>query len=374
MHEEFGFYTSADETSKIADLHATAARIAFHTETSTGLILTLSRALKEDELFTINLRPGNDDENFAIFGENGAKVNSLGRFPVTYFGVNTVFPLNAISPLDFTIDTPLSTGDVSVINFDGSKGLYAHRDITMQVQVENGVAPLNDTSILPKIHLDSNAEPITYTERYKEETGEDITFWMPSYSDPASVFSEFYNDKSLEFDPNETDGGLDRYTFTIGTDDIGRDSGYTMQFLFEMGRIKTSVDGVLSADANTPLYHINIPTITDLGQFSMFAFRVFEDTQRGGVTILNNVINSNEREETLVEVTMPQNGNLNVTVLTLDGDVVQVLSRGQKSQGNHYFTWNGTNNAGNAVARGMYFVRVVGPGLDETRKVMVVKE
>ena len=39
----------------------------------------------------------------------------------------------------------------------------------------------------------------------------------------------------------------------------------------------------------------------------------------------------------------------------------------------HYYHWNGTNNSGNAVARGIYFIRVVGPGIDETRKVMVVK-
>ena len=34
----------------------------------------------------------------------------------------------------------------------------------------------------------------------------------------------------------------------------------------------------------------------------------------------------------------------------------------------------GTNGAGKSVARGMYFVRVIGDEIDETRKVMVVKE
>jgi hypothetical protein len=36
-------------------------------------------------------------------------------------------------------------------------------------------------------------------------------------------------------------------------------------------------------------------------------------------------------------------------------------------------TWDGTNAGGNPVARGMYFVRVVGPDIDEIRKVMVIK-
>nr|MCR4955036.1 hypothetical protein [Treponema sp.] len=54
-------------------------------------------------------------------------------------------------------------------------------------------------------------------------------------------------------------------------------------------------------------------------------------------------------------------------------NVVTYLSRGNLSAGNHKFTWNGKNQSGSAVARGMYFVRVIGNGFDETRKVMVVK-
>ena len=59
--------------------------------------------------------------------------------------------------------------------------------------------------------------------------------------------------------------------------------------------------------------------------------------------------------------------------MTADGNVVKYLENSRQSQGMHYYHWNGTNNSGNAVARGIYFIRVVGPGIDETRKVMVVK-
>ncbi len=328
------------------------------------------------ELFRINLQADGDgiDEDgdeIAIFGDNGARVSAAGRFPVTYFGVNTVYPLNAIGALDFDFNTPPTAGDISVMNFDGSKGLYAHRDITMEVAVENSITGLHDAlSIQPSLWIDSNATPLTYAERYKEETGQNITFWMPSYHEPASVFSEFYNTEATKID--NPSGSGDRYTFTIGVDDILRSSGDTMQFLFEMGEITISEDGALTGTA--PLYHINIPDLDDLQNFSMFAFKVFDETQRGGSTILNNVINVNEKEEVLLEVIMPKEGNLNITVLTADGNVVKSLSRGRKPQGEHYFTWDGTNNAGNAVARGIYFVRIVGPGIDETRKVMAVKE
>jgi flagellar hook assembly protein FlgD len=51
-----------------------------------------------------------------------------------------------------------------------------------------------------------------------------------------------------------------------------------------------------------------------------------------------------------------------------------VLERGRKGAGTYSYYWDGTNLGGRPVARGMYFVRVVGPDIDEIRKVMVVKE
>ena len=82
----------------------------------------------------------------------------------------------------------------------------------------------------------------------------------------------------------------------------------------------------------------------------------------------------NEKEQTIIQVDMPSEGNLNIYVMTLDGNIVQRLEHGRISSGTHFYTWNGTNTAGNPVARGLYFVRVVGNGIDETRKVMCVKE
>jgi hypothetical protein len=35
--------------------------------------------------------------------------------------------------------------------------------------------------------------------------------------------------------------------------------------------------------------------------------------------------------------------------------------------------WDGKNCGGRIVARGIYFIRVVGPGFEEMRKVLVVR-
>ena len=107
----------------------------------------------------------------------------------------------------------------------------------------------------------------------------------------------------------------------------------------------------------------------------LWSLRFTEPTrQRGGVTILNNVIDVNSREQTTIEVDMPSDGTLNVYVLTADGNIVRRLEHGRVSGGKHYYRWDGTNASGKSVARGIYFIRVTGSGIDETRKVMCVKD
>ena len=95
--------------------------------------------------------------------------------------------------------------------------------------------------------------------------------------------------------------------------------------------------------------------------------------QRGGVTVLNNVINPVLQEHVKIEVNLPKASHLAMYVTTLDGRVVKTLSKDMVSQGKHYFYWDGKTSSGKYVARGMYFVRVVGSGIDETRKVLVIK-
>jgi hypothetical protein len=95
--------------------------------------------------------------------------------------------------------------------------------------------------------------------------------------------------------------------------------------------------------------------------------------QRSGVTILNNVINPAKGEKTYVDYVLSRSGQVTVQVFTLDGTMVKSLRRQSLSAGEYRESWDGTNRGGRAVARGMYFIRVVGPDIDEIRKVMVVK-
>ena len=131
----------------------------------------------------------------------------------------------------------------------------------------------------------------------------------------------------------------------------------------------------LSLSIPVPLYCLRMPDAADINTLDLWSFKIKGVTaQRGGVTILNNVINASHDEKTVVVVNMPEDGNLTVCVMTLDGNIITYLNRGSTKAGEYYYTWNGKNKNGKAVARGMYFVRVLGGGIDETRKVMVVKD
>jgi hypothetical protein len=106
-----------------------------------------------------------------------------------------------------------------------------------------------------------------------------------------------------------------------------------------------------------------------------FSFGIHEITrQRGGVTILNNVIKAGS-ERVYIDYKPESAGRVTIQVFTLDGNLVKVLVRESKPATDKYYrvSWDGKNNGGRPVARGMYFIRVVAPGIDEIRKVMVVK-
>jgi flagellar hook assembly protein FlgD len=85
------------------------------------------------------------------------------------------------------------------------------------------------------------------------------------------------------------------------------------------------------------------------------------------------VINPTKGEKTYIRYHMIHSGRVTVQVFTMDGNLIKVLRREHRGAGEWTEVWDGKNNGNHDVARGMYFVRVVGPDLDEIRKVIVVK-
>lgn len=95
--------------------------------------------------------------------------------------------------------------------------------------------------------------------------------------------------------------------------------------------------------------------------------------QKAGVTILNNVIDPAKGEETRIIYSVSRRGNVTVLVSDANANLVDVLQRGVLEEGEYHNIWDGRNRGGRKVAPGIYFVRVIGPEINEVRKVLVVR-
>ncbi len=279
----------------------------------------------------------------------------------------------------------------TVHDFSAEQGIYdallEQRDITLQIKINGEMESDRRFLLVPSKKSALSSEMIS--DKINLLLGTDWRVWLPTSlkavaTQPnSSVMSENF--------PESADGGNGiLWNYTLKNEDYDFNSGDEIQFLFKF----TDADGndiLLDNDADdftggsanpsplVPLYALKMPLEKiNAGNFSfvdLWSFKIKNiKQQRGGVTILNNVINVNAREQTVLEVNVPEGGNLNVFVMTVDGNIVKRLNHGRVDSGTHYYRWNGTNNASKPVARGLYFVRVVGPGIDETRKVLCVKE
>lgn len=229
---------------------------------------------------------------------------------------------------------------------------------------------------------------------FEEYSKHSTRFWFAEGNNPVSQFSQTLNNstnKQFSDAPGSskidqvidgTDPKLITYlfhNFSEETPCLNWQSGSNVRFLFEVLKADGSSYTINhkydnSATQSTPLYCARLKNPLDITSIDLWSFIISEpQRQRGGVSIYSNVVNATNKEFCTLEVNMPRAGNLRVIVMTADGNVVQYLENSRQSEGLHYYYWNGTNNAGKAVARGIYFIRVVGPEIEETRKVMVVK-
>ena len=288
-------------------------------------------------------------------------------------------------------NTASVSSDYAVHDFTAEQGNYGalveERDIALQIKINGEMESDRRFLLVPSKSSALSSDMIS--DKINLLLGTDWRVWLPTSlkavaTHPnSSVMSENF--------PESADGGNGiLWNYTLKNEDYGFKSGDEIQFLFKL----TDADGndiLLDNDADdftggsanpsqpVPLYALKMPLEKiNAGDFSfvdLWSFRIKSiKQQRGGVTILNNVINVNAREQAVLEVNVPEDGNLNVFVMTVDGNIVKRLNHGRVNSGTHYYRWNGTNNASKPVARGLYFVRVVGPGIDETRKVLCVKE
>ncbi|MFW5797826.1 MAG: FlgD immunoglobulin-like domain containing protein, partial [Spirochaetota bacterium] len=144
------------------------------------------------------------------------------------------------------------------------------------------------------------------------------------------------------------------------------------EFVFDTG-----VTIEIGNDQTQPLYSARLATELSTPWYRNvrpWAFELREIlAQRGNVTITNNVINPTRGQRATLNYVLDDAGLVRINVFNVAGDLVDTIYSGRQEAGEHSTTWDGTNRQGRAVARGIYFIRVMSDGIDEYRKVMVVK-
>ena len=79
------------------------------------------------------------------------------------------------------------------------------------------------------------------------------------------------------------------------------------------------------------------------------------------------------RDATKLSFNMPQDGRAVVRVYDVSGRLVRTVDDSFREAGPHQILWDGSNGNGDAIARGVYFVRLEAAGDSKTRKVVLLR-
>lgn len=395
----------------------------------TAVLLTLNRNITMEDLEETYIRIKNAPSysvtsSDPITGLAGSYVtfiqDSEGNYMPMYqahtisdFAANMVSPLYAYNDdLEFNNEnltySLYESGTWAIHDWDKEQQNYgtliAEKPVTLVTNVDTSYFTVNAGSGQPDFTLRlyySNAPTAgSESNEYNADIHDSLRLWVPDNSNfsnngllPAYAAATNQNFSYIDAIPVDDSATVDLSKGLQFKFDESMASAFTggrqISFLFGLfdstGTTQKSIclnpiltmsagNPSYNTSAHVPLYLIRLKNPSDITSMDLWSFKVMNIAgQRGGVSILNNVINPLSGEKTVLKVNMPSDGKLNILVMTLDGNVIQYLNRGRTSAGEHYFTWDGKNSSGLPVARGMYFIRVTGSNFDETRKVLVVK-
>ena len=97
------------------------------------------------------------------------------------------------------------------------------------------------------------------------------------------------------------------------------------------------------------------------------------DAGQSELTAYNNLFNPLTGRKSTVKYAVASPGHVTIKLYTETGRLVATLFDGDVLPGKGSVDWNGMNSAGRVVASGIYVVHAVGPGLDTTQKIAVIK-
>lgn len=389
------------------------AKLCFSGNTATGFLLELNRNVTLDDVKKLYISVKNTGTGIDPITGLSANVSciqdELGNYALVHSAhALSDFAVNAVQ-VNYAYDNRLIDEDGQPLPYSVSDGNWAARDFSAGQKNSGTLLSGHDISInaniydgtqdnsggfadsgVPVLFADNSPDAEALSTEINLNAQKNLRIWLPGLtSDVFKSFATANNSEFTEFVSGVLNGNSATFTLPV-TREAQYNSwggGNQISFIFAL----TDSSNEIVKIRHVPFYEnensysepggVEYPLFavrqvsSDISDIDLWSFRLKDEKlQRGGVSILNNVINANQGEKTTVQVDMAQDGNLNVVVVTLDGNIVTYLQHGRVSSGTHYYRWDGKNNSGNKVARGLYFIRVTGSGIDETRKVMVVKE
>ena len=408
----------------VSDLYIekeTAPLKTYSSATFTGLIFTLNRniTLKDVKNYYIqSFSPESgkfidpftgikDVKVTAITDVNGNYMSHGDAHALSDFAVDVVNPVYAYDDrfmeekFGFSASAAAQS-NLSVREWDEDQQkdgtLLTEHNLFVVTSQDSGNS--EDAESLPEkiiMYYDKSPDSDSVSKEYNKNLEQNLRVWIPSLvpvdtsgSSTERIYSltalaSATNSNNL-FAAGEVSKNIAKFTLDWEIMEKNRySSGNQVSFLFGLAEPDGSpvkichapsydeITGVYRLE-HQPLFALRLKNSNDPVSLDLWSFRLKSAVlQRGNVTIFNNVIDVNKGEMSVVRVNMPSEGKLDVIVMTLDGNIIRYLQHGTASAGEHNYSWNGTSKSGKKVARGLYFVRVFGNGIDETRKIMVVK-
>ncbi len=267
------------------------------------------------------------------------------------------------------------TGPVRVFDGTSVDKVPAGSDISIKVDKDGSFASWDSGLELVMVFGTYSSESSSWRNLVKgfyEEADIDDSSDSRSRGKYAEIMNEL---KQAETDGKTLEADDENMIFAslAFCQSVGWTGGKKTQFVFAWKKSDGSL--VTNADGK-PLYCLAVFGQEDVADpvCDVWTFDIGQMKQQDqGVTILNNVLNLNRSDVATLNLEVETAGMVTVQVMTIDGDIVKTLHRGRLGKGSYDFDWDGKNASGRTVARGMYFVRVVGPDMEQTRKIMVVK-
>lgn len=121
-----------------------------------------------------------------------------------------------------------------------------------------------------------------------------------------------------------------------------------------------STASVQIGDDGTTALTLNIGTVTPT------------DEERPETLALRSNYPNPFQDQTMLEYTVPESMDVELTVYNMLGQRVATLERGTKTAGTHHLNWDG-RAGGHTLASGVYFVRLSGEGTTDVQRVTIVR-